>query len=124
MKRYSISYPYEVNEQASKSGIKFQYRDRTDNPEDVIERYKNSRIDRGLQIKDSVTKEIIFSDIRPIRGKLILTLTDEKRTWKTTEKFVDLGYMRELERKYLCDKEYGKDYGFSVVKVDREICKI
>lgn len=123
MKRYSISYPSFVNEHASKTGVKFYYRGRTDNPEEVIERYKNSPIDMGLRIVDSLTKEVIFDDLRPIRGKLILTLTNGKDTWTRTEKFVNLSHMRKCEHEYTYDKDYGKDFGYRIVKVEREICR-
>ena len=114
MKRYSVSY-------FCRQTKRFDYRGRTDNPAEVIERYKTSRDTLGLQIRDSVTKEIIFSEIRPIKGKLTLTLTDGKRTWNSIWEYVDLSYMREREHEYLYNKEYGKDYGFRVVKVEREI---
>lgn len=114
MKRYSISTPY---------GGKFYYHGRTDDPNAVIERYKASRCDRGLQITDSVTKKVIFSEIRPIRGKLVLTLTDGKTEWKSTQEFVDLSFMREHEHEIKHDPTYGKDFGFSVVKIDREILR-
>ena len=117
MKRYSVSYAREVNERAAKSGIAFQYAGRTDNPAEVIERYKHSRLDLGLQITDSESKSVIFSDIRPIRGKLIFTLKHGDRVWKTYEKFVDLAYMRECEHKRLNEKnEY-----YEVIKIEREI---
>jgi hypothetical protein len=114
MKRYSISTPY---------GGKFYYHGRTDNPDAEIERYKASRCDFGLQITDSTTKKIIFSEIRPIKGKLILILTDGKSEWKSAREFVDLSLMREQENKIKYDPTYGKDFGFSVVKVDREILR-
>lgn len=117
MKRYSISYATRVNEKAAKSGIAFQYAGRTDNPAEVIESYKNSRITLGLQITDSETKTVIFSDIRPIRGKLIYTLKHGDRVWKVDEIFVNLSYMREREHNRLNEKnEY-----YEVIKVEREI---
>ena len=122
MKRYSISYPCFVNEHASKSGIKFYYSGRTDNPEEQIERYKNSKNDMGLRIVDSLTKKVVFEDLRPIKGKLILTLTDGDNTWTHIEIFVDLGHMREREHLYTYGN-YGEGYNFRVVNVEREICR-
>lgn len=117
MKRYSISY-------FCRETKRFSYSGRTDNPAEVIERYKPDRDSFGLQIRDSVTKEIIFSEVRPIKGKLILTLTDGKRTWSSTREFVDLSYMREREHdyRYNYNRGLGTEYSHRVVKIEREIC--
>lgn len=114
MKRYSISYFCNQTK-------RFDYRGRTDNPTEVIERYKNSRDMFGLQIRDSETKQIIFSEIRPIKGKLTLTLKDGSKEWISIWEYVDLSYMRQSEHEFLYNKNYGKAFGYRIVKVEREI---
>lgn len=61
MKRYSVSYGVEVNERASKTGIKYRYWGRTDDPEKFIERNKGQH-EHGFQITDSITKKIIYKE--------------------------------------------------------------
>lgn len=62
MKRYLVSVGDAVNERASKTGIKFRFYLRTDNPEVFIE--KNvGRFEYGFRIKDSQTGEIIYKEV-------------------------------------------------------------
>lgn len=121
MKRYSVSYAREVNTQAAKSGIKFQYVERTDNPEEVIKGYRESKTIFGIQIKDSKTKEIVFSEVRKIVGTLTITFTDGKRTWSHTDSYVSLEYMEEREQVYSTNyhNQFNKD--MRVVKVEKEL---
>ncbi len=57
MKRYVVSVAREVNEHASKTGIKYQCWGRIDDPEKFI-KYLNGK--KGFRIKDSQTGEIIY----------------------------------------------------------------
>lgn len=61
MKRYSVSVGMKVNAQASKTGTKFQYWGRTDDPEGFIKRNSGTWED-GFQIKDSQTGKIIYKE--------------------------------------------------------------
>ena len=94
MKRYVVSRPERVNERASKIGLKFTCCGRTDNPEEVIETFKNRKTSKGLRITDSVTKEVIFEEIRPDKGSLIITYKDG---FVRVDKYVDLEDMRYWE---------------------------
>lgn len=91
MKRYSISVPY--NEE-------FQYINSVDSPGEVIEQYRNSRMQKGLQIYDNIKREVIFHDVRPTKGGLVLTFTNGERTWESKQEFVNLDYMKEREDFY------------------------
>lgn len=94
MKRYSISYAREVNREASKTGLLFQYGGRTDNPERVIELFEKTELeayqcksglwffyDIGIQIKDSVTKEIVYSCMRANDSDELLDKATKIRRW-------------------------------------------
>lgn len=61
MKRYSVSFGREVNERASKTGIRYQYGLRIDDAEKFIKE-NTGKNKFGFQIKDSVTKEIIYKE--------------------------------------------------------------
>ena len=121
MKRYSISYAREVNTHAAKSGIKFQYGERTDNAAEAIERYKQSKSCFGIQIKDSKTKEIIFSEVRKIVGKLTITFTDGERTWTSCDNYVNLEYMSEREKYYSTNYRNQFNKNMRVIKVEKEL---
>lgn len=119
MKRYSISYIRFVNENYSKTGIRFHYAGRTDSFEETIENYKNNRRAYGMRIVDSQTKEVVFEEIRPIKGILYITRTGfDNKPHTIEERFVDLDYMREWEHRYM----YG-DFSKNVIKVEREILR-
>lgn len=62
MKRYIVSVGRAVNMQASKTGIKYVFDGRCDNPEKVIEQYKKHPewYGKGIRIKDSLTNEVVF----------------------------------------------------------------
>ena len=91
MKRYSISVPYHEE---------FQYINSVDSPDESIEQYRNSRMQKGLQIYDNIKKEVIFHDVRPTKGVLVLTFTSGERTWESKQEFVNLDYMQEREDFY------------------------
>ena len=61
MKRYSISYGREVNERYSKTGVRYHYWGRTDDAEKFIKE-EHGKHKHGFQIKDSVTKEVIYKE--------------------------------------------------------------
>lgn len=107
MKRYSIGIPYHGQ---------FQYINKTDNLDETIEKYKNSRMQKGLQIYDNNTNEIIFSELRPVKGVLTLTFTNGEKVWESKQEFVNLDYMEERECFY---KQ--TNYGFSVVKIEKQV---
>jgi hypothetical protein len=98
MKRYSISYAREVNKQASKSGIAYQYMGRTDNPEEAIESFKDNAFTMGIKITDSKTKKVVFEELRTIKGQLILTLKDGR---KCTFDCYNLAAMRKAEHTFI-----------------------
>lgn len=114
MKRYIISYAERVNEKASKNGIKFCCRGRTDNPESTIEMFKNSKNDKGLRITDSLTKEVIFEEIKPDKGCLTITY---KSGFVKVEKYVDLECMRYWEHWY----KYESPSRNNIEKIERTI---
>lgn len=73
MKRYSVSYMREVNRHASKTGLLFQYSERTDDPETVIKAFEESELTEikysdtyssyayiGMKITDSQTKKTVY----------------------------------------------------------------
>lgn len=113
MKRFSISTPAHSDAKE----VKFQYYGRTDNPEEVIEKYKNSPSDRALQITDSQTKKVIFRDIRPVKGYLTVEYKSnytDVGNYIRTYYFHDLAIMRRWEHWYLYECE-------SAIKVERTI---
>ena len=55
---------------------------------------------KGLQIYDNIKKEVIFHDVRPTKGVLVLTFTSGERTWESKQEFVNLDYMQEREDFY------------------------
>lgn len=114
MKRYIISYAERVNEKASKSGISFYCRGRTDNPETTIEMFKNSKYDKGLRITDSQTKKIIFEEIRADKGCLTITY---KSNFVKVEKYVDLEVMRYWEHWF----KYESPNRNNIEKIERTI---
>ena len=114
MKRYIISYAERVNEKASKSGISFYCRGRTDNPETTIEMFKNSKYDKGLRITDSQTKEIIFEEIRADKGSLTITY---KSGAAMVKQYVDLDNMRYWEHWY----KYENPNKNNIVSIERTI---
>ena len=59
MKRYLVSEPREVNEGASKTGIKYVFITRIDDPEKFIKE-RSKYYTHGFRIKDSQTGEIIY----------------------------------------------------------------
>ena len=61
MKRYSVSYGRTVNEHYSKTGVRYHYWGRTDNPEKFIEENKGKH-EHGFQIRDSKSGEIIYKE--------------------------------------------------------------
>ena len=61
MKRYSISIGYRVNANASKTGIKYQYKGRTDDWEQYVKDH-GGKNKYGMRITDSQTKEIVYSE--------------------------------------------------------------
>lgn len=61
MKRYLVSVGEEVNERASKTGIKFRFYVRTDDPELFVKK-NTGRFDHGFRIKDNQTGEIIYQE--------------------------------------------------------------
>lgn len=61
MKRYSISYGREVNERYSKTGVRYHYWGRTDDAEKFIKE-EHGKHKHGFQIRDSVTKEVIYKE--------------------------------------------------------------
>lgn len=121
MKRYSISYARFVNENSAKDGIKFQYSDRTDDPEKVIESYKSDDHYVGLQIKDSVTKKVIFSDIRKVRGALLVTYKSAYgSTYTVKNRYVNFEDMRREEKDFT--NKLNKECRYAtIIKVEREI---
>lgn len=121
MKRYSVSFANHPCEYTPKEKIGFQYQGRTDNPEEIIESYKNSPYSFGLQITDSKTKEVVFSDKREVKGRLVITLTDGKKTWESKICFADLEYMRIQEHYYSFEYKNTVNKDVRVVKVKREI---
>ena len=119
MKRYSISRAYDHR------GYHFTYMGRTDNVEETIEEYKASTFSWGIRITDSITKEVVFEDKRPLKGELIITTeaTDknfkgEKHTY--SEYYHNLDEMRKEEHTYL----YQTFDTFKVLKVERVIHSI
>lgn len=65
MKRYKINMGCRVNTHASKSGIKWEYRGKTDNLQEVIEDFDKFidlyRISyAGLRITDTVTGQVVY----------------------------------------------------------------
>ena len=115
MKRYSISTVTPTHYD------RYQYEGRTDNPEEVIEKYKNDTFLAGIRIVDSKTKDVVFQDKRALKGELIVTFNDGKDEWTCKDKFVNLQRMREYEHNY----KYGYTNRFNpkmkVVKVERVI---
>jgi hypothetical protein len=61
MKRYSVSYGRVVNKQASKTGIKYQYWGRIDDPDKFIKEH-TGKDQFGFQIRDSQTGKIIYRE--------------------------------------------------------------
>ena len=57
-KRYIVSVGQEVNSHASKTGIKFIFQTRTDDPDEWIR--ENSKWHESFRIKDSLTNTIYF----------------------------------------------------------------
>lgn len=116
MKRYSIS------SMTPDYNKRFQYDGRTDNPEEVIESYKNNRYSAGIRIVDSLTKEVVFEDKREIKGELRITFTEDGKTeWTSIDKYVNLSLMQEEEHKYKFG--YFNDFcpKMKVVNVERVI---
>ena len=58
MKRYIVSTGRRVNTQASKTGIKYIFDTRTDDPEEWIRKNGKYYQRDGFRIKDSLTNEI------------------------------------------------------------------
>ena len=58
MKRYVVSVGRAVNTQASKTGIKYVFDTRTDDPEEWIRKNGKYYQREGFRIKDSLTNEI------------------------------------------------------------------
>lgn len=114
MKRYVVSIAERVNEKASKSGVKFCFVGRTDNPEARIESFKDEKAEKGLRITDSVTKQVIFEEIRADKGSLKII---HESGWEHVKEFCDLDNMRKWEHWYKYELK-AKD---KVVKVERTI---
>ena len=57
-KRYVVSVGRRVNSHASKTGVKYYYQCRTDDPDTWIK--KNEKWDEFIRIKDSLTNEIYY----------------------------------------------------------------
>lgn len=121
MKRYAVSYARFVNENSAKDGVKFQYSDRTDDPEKVIESYKSNNHCVGLQIKDSVTKKVIFSDVRKVRGALLVTYKSAYGSIYTVKnRYVNFEDMRREEKDFTSRINKESLYA-TIIKVEREI---
>jgi hypothetical protein len=90
---------------------------RTDDAEKEIEIYKSSKYCIGIRITDSKTKEVVFEDLRPFRGALVLTLDNGCSVYTMTHKYVNLELMREDEHKY----RYEECKYYKVLKVERII---
>lgn len=61
MKRYAISIGRRVNEHYSKTGLRYQYWERTDDPEKYIKEH-TGKLEHGFQIKDSQTGKIVYKE--------------------------------------------------------------
>lgn len=73
MKRYKVNVAYRVHADFSKSGYKWTYRGRTDDPQKWIEEYKKGWTGDGLRITDTETDAVIFEELseRERRAKTI-----------------------------------------------------
>lgn len=80
MKRYSVSYMRVVGRHSSKTGLRFSYEGRTDNPQEAIDFFESHPLEArkkefqgreyidawfiGLKIVDSKTKEVVYQSQR------------------------------------------------------------